>query len=147
MRRIVITVIVLVVVAGLTASSALANSPHLKKGREQSCVIAGSAIGCRDVVPRLARSAGVSENGNDGGSLPYDEFGLSANQPSQPRVGGDGTQTRRDAAGLTAPTSAPDNSDVNNNDGNALPYDEFGLAANQPNQPRLGGDGTQTRRG
>lgn len=148
MRRIVISVIVLVV-AGLTASSALANSPHLKKGREQSCVIAGSAtsksVSCRGA--RLARSASVADNSNGGNTLPYDEFGLSANQPNQPKVGSDGTQTRRDEAGLTASTSAPDNNDINNNDGNALPYDEFGLAANQPNQSRVGGDGTQTRRG
>ena len=42
-RRIVITVIVLVV-AGLTATAALANSPHFKKGRGPNCLMAGSAI-------------------------------------------------------------------------------------------------------
>jgi hypothetical protein len=143
MRRIVITVIVLVV-AGLTASSALANNPHLKKGRERSCVIGGSPISksvspCRDVLAQLALSASAPANNNDGNTLPYDEFGLDANQPNQPQVGSDGTQTQRDAAGL-APTSAPDNNN-NNNDGNALPYDEFGLGANQPSQPRVGSAG------
>jgi hypothetical protein len=142
MRGIVITVIVLVF-AGLTASSALANSPHLKKGRDRSCVIGGSPIGksvpCRDVLARLVLSSSAPDNNNDGNTLPYDEFGLGANQPSQPRVGSDGTQTSRDAAGLTAPTSAADNN--SNNDGNALPYDEFGLSANQPGQPRVGSVG------
>jgi len=140
MRGIVITVIVLVF-AGLTASSALANSPHLKKGRDRSCAIGGSPIGksvpCRDVLVRLALSASTPANNNDGNTLPYDEFGLDANQPSQPQVGSDGTQTRRDSAGLTASSSAADN----NNDGQALPYDEFGLDVNQPNQPRVGSVG------
>jgi hypothetical protein len=94
MRRIVLTVIVLVV-AGVTASSALANSQQLKKGREPSCVIAGSAISksvsCRGVLTRRTRSASAADNSNDGNTLPYDEFGLGANQPSQPRVGSDGT--------------------------------------------------------
>jgi hypothetical protein len=143
MRRIVITVIVLVVVAGLTATQAFASSQHLKKGREPSCLLAGSAISksvrCRGVLARLALSTSAHDNNNDGNTLPYDEFGLGANQPSQPRVGSDGTQTRRDAAGLTAPTSAADNN--RNNDGNALPYDEFGLGANQPGQPRVGSVG------
>jgi hypothetical protein len=144
MRRIVLTVIVLVV-AGVTASSAFANSQQLKKGTEPSCVIAGSAISksvfCRGVLARRARSASASDNSNDGNTLPYDEFGLSANQPSQPQVGSDGTQTGRDAAGLTEPASAADNNN-NNNDGNTLPYDEFGLSANQPSQPQVGSDGT-----
>jgi hypothetical protein len=102
MRRIVITVIVLVVGAGLTATEALANSPHLKKGREPSCVIAVSAIGksvwCRGVLARLALSARPTDSSNDGNALPYDEFGLGANQPSQPRVGSDGPQAGLDAA-------------------------------------------------
>jgi hypothetical protein len=144
MRRIVLTVIVLVV-AGVTASSGLANSQQLKKGREPSCVIAGSAasksVTCRGVLTRRARSASAPDNSNDGSTLPYDEFGLSANQPSQPQVGSDGTQTSRDAAGLTAPASAADNNNDNSSDGNTLPYDEFGLGANQPSQPRVGSDG------
>ncbi len=142
MRRIVISVIVLVGVAGLTASSALANSAHLKKGGERSCVIPGwpisKSVFCR-VVPDLSASA--PDNNGDGNTLPYDEFGLAANQPNQPRVGSDGTLTRRDEAGLTAPISAPDNNDINSNDGNTLPYDEFGLSANQPNQPQVGSVG------
>ena len=139
MRRIVITVTVLVV-AGLTASSAVASSSHLKKGRERSCVIAGSAVSksvpCRGVLAQLALSASAPDKSNDGNTLPYDEFGLDANQPNQPQVGSDGTQTGRDAAGLS-PTSAPDNN-INSKDGNTLPYDEFGLDANQPNQPQVG---------
>jgi hypothetical protein len=142
MRRIVITVIVLGVVAGLTTSSALASSRHLKKGREGSCVITvpaiSTSVACRGVVDS---SAGALDNGNGGSALPYDEFGLAANQPNQPQVGSDGTQTRRDQVGLTAPTGASDNDDVNTNGGSALPYDEYGLAANQPNQPRVGGNG------
>lgn len=97
MRRTVITVIALVMVAGLTASSALANSPHLKKGREQRCVVAGSAISksvrCRDVLTRLLPSASVPGNSNDGTTLPYDEFGLGANQPNQNHVGSVDPQT------------------------------------------------------
>jgi hypothetical protein len=110
--------IVLVVVAGLTATEALANSPHLKKGRPPRCVITRSAISksvsCRGVLARLALSTSAPDNNNDGNTLPYDEFGLGANQPNQPRVGSDGTQPRRDAAGLTAPTSAPDNNTSGN---------------------------------
>ena len=142
MRRIVLTVIVLVGVAALTASSALASGRHLRKGREGSCVITVPAIiksvSCRGV---LDSSTSAADSGNDGSTLPYDEFGLGANQPNQPRVGSDGTQIRRDEAGLTASAGAPDSSDINGNDGNTLPYDEFGLGANQPNQPQVGSVG------
>ena len=88
MPRIVIAVIVLVV-AGLTATEALANGPHVKKGREPSCLIPRSAISksvsCRAVLARLAAPTGAPDNNN--GALPYDEFGLGANQPNQPQVG------------------------------------------------------------
>jgi hypothetical protein len=84
--RIVIAVIVLVL-ASLTATEALASSPHFKKGREPSCLIAGLAISkslsCRGVVARLAVPASVPDNN----TLPYDEYGLGANQPNQLRVG------------------------------------------------------------
>jgi hypothetical protein len=98
-------------------------------------------VTCRGVLARPARSASAPDNSDDGNTLPYDEFGLSANQPNQPQVGSGGTQTRRDAAGLTAPTSAANNNNDNSNDGNTLPYDEFGLSANQPNQPQVGSVG------
>jgi hypothetical protein len=141
MRRIIITVIVLAVVAGLTATEALANSPYLKKGREPRCLLAGSTISksasCRGVLARLALSTSAPDDNNDGNTLPYDEFGLGANQPSQPRVGSDGTQHRRDEAGLTAPISAPGSNNTTSGNG-TLPYDEFGLGANQPNEPRVG---------
>jgi hypothetical protein len=90
-RRIVIAVIVLVV-AGLTATAALANSPHFKKGREPNCLMAGSAIS-KSVTcgAGLAVSPSVPENN----TLPYDEFGLGANQPNQPRVGSAGPQTEQ----------------------------------------------------
>ena len=95
MRRIIISVLVLAV-ASLTATEALASNPHLKKVREPSCLIAGSAISksvsCRGVLARLARPAGALDN-DDGNTLPYDEFGLGANQPNQPRVGSVGSQT------------------------------------------------------
>ena len=148
MRRIVIPMIVLMV-TGLTATEALANNAHFKKGREPSCLIAGSAIkkpvSCRGVRAGLAVRAGVPDN-NDNGSntLPYDEFGLGANQPNQPRVGSAGPKAERDAAGLAVPASVPDNNDSGSN---TLPYDEFGLGANQPNQPRVGSAGSQTAGG
>lgn len=89
MPRIVIAVIVLVV-AGLTATEALANGPYFKKGREPSCLTARSAISksvpCRAVLARVA----VPETVPNSNTLPYDEFGLGANQPNQPRVGSDG---------------------------------------------------------
>jgi hypothetical protein len=133
-RRIVIAVIVLVV-GGLTPTAALANTPHFKKGREPSCLIARSAISksatCRAVLAGLAVPASVPANNN---SLPYDEFGLGANQPNQPRVGSVGPQTGRAVAEVAVPASVPDNN-------NSLPYDEFGLGANQPNQPRVGSVG------
>ena len=139
MRRIVITVIVLVV-AGVTATGALANSPHLKKGRERICLIANSAISksvsCRGIFARLAAPA-VPDDSN-GGSLPYDEFGLGANQPNQPHVGSVGAGTERAAAGLAVPADVPVNDDSK---GGSLPYDEFGLGANKPNQPRVGAGG------
>jgi hypothetical protein len=139
-RRIVIAVIVLVV-AGLTATTALANSPHFKKGREPSCLIAGSSISksgtCRGVFAKRTVPASVPDNNN---TLPYDEFGLGANQPNQPRVGSVGPQTGGVVAGLAVPASAPDGN-------NRLPYDEFGLGANQPNQPRVGSVGPQAGQG
>jgi hypothetical protein len=133
-RRIVTAVIVLVV-AGLTASEGLASSPHFKKGRGPSCLIGGSAISkpvtCRGVLARLAVPASAPDNNS---TLPYDEYGLSANQPNQPRVGSGGPQTGRAVDGLAVPASVTDNS-------SAVPYDEFGLGANQPNQPRIGSAG------
>jgi hypothetical protein len=142
MRRIVIPVIALVV-AGVTATEALANSPHFKKGREPSCLIARSAISksvtCRGVFTRLAVSATIPNNN----SLPYDEFGLDANQPNQPRIGSAGPQAGA-AAGLAVPASVSDDdttTTTDNNNNNSLPYDEFGLDANQPSQPRVGSAG------
>jgi hypothetical protein len=137
-RRILIAVIVLVV-AGLTATEALANSSNFKKGREPNCLIVRSAISkslsCRGVFARLAVPTSVPDD-NNGGSLPYDEFGLSANQPSQPRVGSDGSETGQAVAGLAVPASVPDNTS-----GGTLPYDEYGLGANEPTQPRVGSAG------
>ena len=103
-RRIVITVIVLVV-AGLTATAALANSPHFKKGREPNCLRAGSAIS-KSVTcgAGLAVPASVPDNN----TLPYDEFGLGANEPNQPRVGSAGPQSGRVVvAPLAVPASVP----------------------------------------
>jgi hypothetical protein len=140
MRRIVIAVIVLVA-TGLMATQALANSSHFKRGREPSCLVARSAmsksVSCRSVLAWLAVRAGVPDNNDNGNTLPYDEFGLGANQPSQPQVGSAGPQAGREAAGLPVPASVPDNND----NGSTLPYDEFGLGANQPNQPRIGSAG------
>jgi hypothetical protein len=147
MRRIVITVIVLVVGAGLSATEALANSQHAKKGRERTSVIAGSAIGksvsvsCRGALARLALSASAPDSSNDGNALPYDEFGLGANQPNQPRVGSDGPQRGRGEAGLAGPISSPDDKNISSTGNSTLPYDEFGLGANQPSQPRVGSVG------
>ena len=134
-RQIVITVIVLVV-AGLTATAALANSPHFKKGRGPNCLMAGSAIS-KSVTcgAGLAGPASVPDNNN---TLPYDEFGLGANEPNKPQVGNAGPQTGRAVvAPLAVPASVPVQASVPGNN-NTLPYDEFGLAANQPNQSRVG---------
>ena len=109
-RRIVITAIALVV-AGLTATTALANSPHFKKGREPSCRNAGAAISksaaCKAVFAGLAVQASVPDNGNT--TLPYDESGLGANQPNQPRVGSVGPKTERAVADVAVQASVPDN--------------------------------------
>src|SRR5262245_46291758 len=129
MRRIVFAVI-LGVLAGMTATDALAGSLHVKKGREPNCLLARSAssksIACRGVLAGLAVSASVP----DTNSLPYDEFGLEANQPSQPRIGSVVPQSGLTVAGPAVSASVPA--------ANSLPYDEFGLEANQPSQPRVG---------
>ena len=130
--------------ASLTATAALANSPHFKKGREPNCLMARSAIS-KSVTcgAGLAAPASVADNNN---TLPYDEFGLSANQPNQPQVGNAGPQTGRVVvAPLAAPASVPVQASVPDNN-NTLPYDEFGLGANQPNQPQVGNAGPQTGR-
>ena len=139
-RRILITVIVLVV-AGLTATAALANSPHFKKGREPNCLMARSAIS-KSVICGAGLAVPPSVPGNNN-TLPYDEFGLGANQPNQPQVGSAGPQTGRVVvAPLAVPASVPEASVPDNN--NTLPYDEFGLGANQPSQPRVGSTSPQT---
>ena len=74
--------------------------------------------------------------------LPYDEFGLGANQPNQPQIGSAGPQTGRAVTEVAVQTSVPD--DNNNDNSSTLPYDEFGLGANQPNQPQIGSAGPQT---
>jgi hypothetical protein len=136
MRRIVTAVTLGVLAVGLTATAALAGSPQVKKAREPNCLLARSASGkpvpCRAVLVGLAAQANVDVNSN---RLPYDEFGLTANQPSQPRIGGTAIPTTGPAVtGLGTQTSV-------SNDGNRLPYDEFGLAANQPSQPQIGSGG------
>jgi hypothetical protein len=132
MRRIVVAVI-LGVLAGLTATSALAASPQAKKPREWSCLIARSAssksVFCRAVLAGLTAQAGVGVNSN---RLPYDEFGLAANQSSQPRIGGTAIPTTGPAVTGLGPQASVTAT------GNRLPYDEFGLAANQPSQPQIG---------
>jgi hypothetical protein len=126
-RRIVITVIVLVV-ASLTATAALANSPHFKKGREPNCLMARSAIS-KSVTcgAGLAVPASVPDNN----TLPYDEFGLGANQPNQPQVAAPARSGRLVAHSPCRP---------------AFPQAAFETTtrclrrvragANQPNQPR-----------
>src|SRR5262249_13080650 len=103
MRRIVIAVI-LGIVTGLTATAALAAGPQVKKPRESKCLIAHSAssesVSCRSVLVGLA--ARVSDRATSN-RLPYDEFGLAANQPSQPRIGGTAIPT----TDLPSPNSAP----------------------------------------
>jgi hypothetical protein len=134
MRRIVIAVI-LGVLAGVTATEALAGSPHADKGRAPNCLLANpgssKSILCRGVLAGLAAQASVGVNSN---RLPYDEFGLAANQPSQPRIGPSVSPTGPAVTGLGTQESV-------GADGNRLPYDEFGLAANQPSQPQIGSAG------
>jgi hypothetical protein len=135
MRRIVITVI-LGMLAGLTATQALAGSPQAKKHREPDCLTGRSAsskpVSCRAVLAGLNAHASDGVNTN---RLPYDEFGLAANQPSQPRIGGTALPTTGPAVtGLGTQT-------VDSNNGTTLPYDEFGLTANQPSQPQVGDRG------
>src|SRR5262245_3004480 len=131
MRRIVIALI-LGVLAGLTAIQALAGGPKVTKARELNCLLArpesSKSVSCRGVLAGLAAQASVGANSN---RLPYDEFGLAANQPSQPRIGPAVSPTEPDVTGLGTQAGVSAN-------GNRLPYDEFGLAANQPNQPQIG---------
>ena len=86
------------------------------------------SVFCRGVLARLAAQAIAGVNSN---RLPYDEFGLAANQPSQPRIGPSVTLTGPAVTGLGTDRSA-------GADRNRLPYDEFGLAANPPSQPQIG---------
>jgi hypothetical protein len=132
MRRIIIAVI-LGMLACPTAGQALAAGPQVTKTRELNCLLASSAssrlVTCRGVLAGLVAQADAGVNSN---RLPYDEFGLAANQPSQPRIGGTAIPTTGPAVtGLGTQTSV-------SNDGTSLPYDEFGLAANQPSQPQVG---------
>jgi hypothetical protein len=132
MRRIVIAVI-LGVLAGLTATGALASNPQVKRPRELNCLLIRSAssksVPCTGVLAGLAPRASVGANSN---RLPYDEFGLAANRPSQPRIGPSISATGPDVTGLGTQAGV---------DSTRLPYDEFGLAANQPSQPQVGNAG------
>ena len=136
MRRTLIALI-LAVLTGLTATAALAaRSPQVKKPGDSYCLIAravsSKSVFCRAVLVGLAAEASVGVNSN---RLPYDEFGLAANQPSQPRIGGAAIPTTGPAVnGLGTQTSVT-------TDSNRLPYDEVGLAANQPSQPQVGSIG------
>ena len=134
MHRIVIAVI-LGVLVGMTATEALAGSPQVKRHRELNCLAFRSAssksVSCRAVVAGLAARASDSVNNN---RLPYDEFGLTANQPSQPRIGPSLSASGPDVTGLGTQGSA-------GSDSTRLPYDEFGLASNQPSQPQVGSVG------
>ena len=131
MRRIV-NAVILGMLVGLDATQPLAASPQVTKPRKQNCLITLSAssesVFCGGVLARLAAQASAGVNSN---RLPYDEFGLAANQPSQPRIGPSVTLTEPAVTGLGTDRSA-------GGDRDRLPYDEFGLAANPPSQPRIG---------
>jgi hypothetical protein len=131
MRRIVIALI-LGLLAGLTATQALAGSQKITKARELNCLLgrpeSSKSVSCRGVLAGLAAQASVGVNSN---RLPYDEFGLAANQPSQPRIGPSVSPTEPAVTGLGTQAGVSAN-------GNRLPYDEFGLDANQPSQPQIG---------
>jgi hypothetical protein len=131
MRQTVIALI-LAVLASPTAMAAIAGSPHVKKPREPNSVIArpgsSKSVSCRGVLTPLAEQPSVSTNGS---SLPYDEFGLATNQPSQPRIGSAVSSTGLAVTELGAQGGGSAN-------GDSLPYDEFGLATNQPSQPQIG---------
>ena len=131
MRRIV-NAVILGMLVGLDATQPLAASPQVTKPPEQNCLITLSAtsksVFCSGVLARLAAQASAGVNSN---RLPYDEFGLAANQPSQPRIGPSVTLTGPAVTGLGTDRSA-------GADRNRLPYDEFGLAANPPSQPQIG---------
>src|SRR5262249_44745805 len=132
MHRIAFAVI-LGVLVGLTATEALAASPQVTKPRELNCLLARSAsksVSCRSVLGGPAPRANVGVNSN---RLPYDEFGLGANQPSQPRIGPSVSPTDPDVTGL--------GTQGNGGESTQLPYDEFGLDANQPSQPQVGSAG------
>ena len=107
-RRIVITVIVLVV-AGLTATASLANSPHFKKGREPNCLMAGSAISksvsCRPSAG-LAVPASVPDNNNT--RCPTTSSGSARTSRTSPRsVAPARKRGRVVVAPLAVPTSVP----------------------------------------
>jgi len=131
MRRIV-NAVILGMLVGLVATQPLAASPQVTKPRGQNCLITLSASSksafCRGVLVRLTAQASTGVNSN---RLPYDEFGLAVNQPSQPRIGPSVALTGPAATGLGTNRSA-------GADRNGLPYDEFGLAANPPSQPQIG---------
>jgi hypothetical protein len=131
MRQTIIALI-LAVLTGLTATAALADSPRGKKPREPNSLTARPAssksVFCTRVLTPLADQPSVSANGS---SLPYDEFGLAANQPSQPRIGSAVPSTGLAVTELGAQGGGSAN-------GDSLPYDEFGLDANQPSQPQIG---------
>ena len=131
MRRIV-NAVILGMLVGLDATQPLAASPQVTKPPEQNCLITLSAssksVFCRGVLARLAAQASARVNSN---RLPYDEFGLAANQPSQPRFGPSVTLTGPAVTGLGPDRNA-------GADRNRLPYDEFGLAANPSSQPQIG---------
>ena len=101
MHRIALAVM-LGMLAGPTATAALAAGLQVTKSRELNCLIAGSAssksVSCRGVLRGLAARATVDADSN---RLPYDEFGLDANQPSQPRIGPSVSELTR-----TSPDSA-----------------------------------------
>jgi hypothetical protein len=126
------SIALILAVLALTATAALAGSPRVKKPPEANSLIAPSAssksVSCRGVLTPLAEQSDVTGNGS---SLPYDEFGLAANQPSQPRIGSGVASTGLAVTelGMQGAGSAS---------GDSLPYDEFGLDANQPSQPQIG---------
>jgi hypothetical protein len=87
MRRIV-NAVILGMLVGLDATQPLAASPQVTKPPEHNCLITLSAsskpVFCSGVLARLAAQASAGVNSK---RLPYDEFGLAANPPSQPQIG------------------------------------------------------------
>ena len=117
----------MLVVAGPTATAALANSPHFKKGREPSCLKAGSAIrksvtcGAGLAVPASVPDDNNNNNNNTATLGRTDGPGAKPTEPGCLTTSSGSARTNGTSLRSVAPARKPDSGETTRRGGTIVP--------------------------